>query len=121
MTTIFQDTDLNVYRGQSETHTFSIYQSGVGINVQGQTIYCQARSIPDSMFPIFDTRSTSGMAITDGVNGSSYGVGKIVLKLTDEITKILPTHSRYDIKATDGSDTTVLASGNIILKKDVSR
>lgn len=121
MTTQFQDTDLQVYRGDSTSFTFSILSNSVGYDVSGQTVYCQARSIPDSMFPIFDTRSTSGMAITDNSNGNSFIVGKVVLDITAAITKILPTHSRYDIRATDGADITTLASGNIIVKKDVSR
>lgn len=121
MTTIFGETDIDVYRGDTANYTFSIMQDSVGYDFGGQTVFAQARSTVDSMFPIFDTRSSTGMAITDLSNGNDFNVGRVVLKITAAISKILPTHSRYDIRAQSGSDVTTLVSGNIVLKKDVSR
>ena len=121
MVTQYEDSDLEVIRGDDTTFTFSILSNSVGLDVSGASVYAQARSIPDSIFPIFDTRSTTGMAITDGSGGNSFAVGKIVLNITSAISKILPTHSRYDLRANDSGTISTLASGNIILKKDVSR
>lgn len=122
MTTQFQNTDLNIFRGDDTSFTLSILDStGVGVNVASQTVYWQARSNADSIFPIFDSRSISGMSIDDSANGNSFVVGKIVLRITSAISKILPAKSVYDLRASNSGSIQTLASGNIIVKKDVSR
>lgn len=124
MATKFSNTQLNYMRGDTEAYTFYFFTDedlSTVYNLTGFTIKAQARRHPDDGEAFFDTSTTSGMAIADGSNGSSYSAGKVVLLITAAITAILPEECYYDIQATSGSTVKTLAAGKLLQKKDVTR
>lgn len=123
-TTKFEETNLAVYRGDTETYTFQCYDDDaltVQSNLTGYTISAQCRLHPDENNTYFDTGATAGMAIANGTNGSVFATGTVVLLITAAITNVLPDVTYYDIRAMSGSVVRRIASGKLIVRKSVTR
>lgn len=114
-TTKFQNTDLQLYRGDTETYTFNVTSGGSAYNLSGYTIKATGRETEDATTELFD------ITITDGQLGSSFSTGVVVLRIPAATTAVLPTKLVYDIEATSGSIVTTIAKGEITVTKDVSR
>lgn len=114
--------DLTQVRGDTGTHTFNLTTSDGGVwDLTGHTITAVARTHPDHPEKLFDTATTTGMAIATGKNGSVYASGIVVLLLTPAISNILPDICYYDIQSSVGGVITTLASGLIVTSKDIAR
>lgn len=120
-TTKFQETNLEAYRGDRESYTFTVTSGGSAYNLTGYTIKAIARVNPDDGYALFDTTSTTGMAITDSSGGNSFATGIVILVITAAVTAILPPICYYDLQATSGSTVTTIARGKITTHKDVTR
>lgn len=121
MTTQFQETNLNQFRGDRALHTFTLTSGGSAYNLTGYTITAQARYRPDAQDKIFDSAVTSGMAIADATNGSVYSTGTIVLLIPAAVTQGMPDECFYNLQAVSGSVVVTLASGKIFTIGDAAR
>jgi hypothetical protein len=122
MTNQFQETNLKQFRGDTGIHSFTFTTSAGAVkDLTGHTITAVARTHPDHAEKLFDTASTTGMAIATGTNGSVYASGIVVLLITPAISNILPDICYYDIQSSVGGVITTLASGLIVTSKDIAR
>lgn len=122
MTTQFQETNLSQYRGDTGIHTFTVQDSsGAAINLTGYTVTAVARTHPDHEEKLFDTASTTGMAIATGTNGSVFATGTVVLLITPAVSNILPEICYYELQGVVGSVIKTFASGLIFTSKEVAR
>lgn len=114
-TTKFESTDLNCYRGDTETYTFNVTSGGSAYNLSGYTIVATGRAAEDDSSTLFS------ITITDGAIGSSFSTGVVVFRIPATTSATLPNQLLYDIQATSGSIVTTIAKGKIKVTKDVSR
>jgi len=113
-TTKFQQTDLQLYRGDTETYTFNVTSGGSAYNLSGSTIVATGRATEDATAKLFE------ITVTDGQIGSNFTNGVVVLRIPAATTALLPSKLVYDLQATNGGIVTTLAKGEIIVTKDVS-
>lgn len=114
-TTKFEQTDLNCYRGDTETYTFNVTSGGSAYTLSGYTIVATGRASEDETSTLFS------ITITDGQIGSSFSSGVVVFRIPATTSATLPAVVVYDIQATSGSTVTTIAKGRIKVTKDVSR
>lgn len=111
----FKSTDLQCFRGDTETYTFNVTSGGAAYNLSGYTIKATGRETEDSTAELFD------ITISDGAIGSNFATGIVVFRIPAATTAVLPPRLVYDIEATNGSIVTTIAKGEITVTKDVSR
>lgn len=121
MTTNFQETNLSQYAGDRALHTFTLTSGGAAYNLTGYTITAQARMLPDDGDKVFDTASTSGMAIADATNGSVFSTGTVVLLIPAAVTIRMPERCFYQLQAVSGSIVVTLAHGLIFTYGEITR
>lgn len=123
MTTNFQEANLSQYAGDRAVHTLSILtSSGAAYNLTGYTLTAQARMVPDDGDKVFDTASTSGMAIADATNGSVFSTGTVVLVIPAAITIRMPERCYYQLQGVaSGSIVVTLAHGLIFTYGEITR
>lgn len=122
--TKFDSIRLPFYQGDTEQYIFTCYDDedlATASVLTGYTITAQARLTPEAPDVLWDTTSTSGMAIADGSNGSNYAIGKVVLLIPSAVTSKLPPRFVFDIKATSGSTTKRIANGVMTMIGAVTR
>jgi len=115
MVTKFDDANLFVYRGDREVYKFTVTEGGVAKDLTGATITCQGREDFDSATTLFD------FSIIDGVDGSNFSTGLVVVVLPSVTTEILPDESRYDIQVVIGGEKFTIAKGKLLVTRDVTR
>lgn len=114
-TTKFQPTDLNCYRGDTETYTFNVTSGGSAYNLSGYTIVMSGRAMEDETTELFN------IAVSDGAIGSDFANGIVVARIPAATTATLPAQLVYDLQATSGAIITTLAKGKLNVTKDVTR
>lgn len=113
--------EVKVYQGDAEPITINVTSAGAAYSLTGYTIRAQARTNPDSGDVLFDTSSTTGMAITNGVNGTVLASGIVVLLIPAAVTATLPAVCYCDVTATSGSTVTRVARIKLIVTKNFTR
>lgn len=116
--TKFEGHDLQVYRGDNEVYTFTVYQSTTSstvIDLVGYTVTCFIRETPQSPVTLAE------ISISDG-GGSDFTNGVIQLTIPKATTRTLPRKCYYDIQAESGALTSkTVIRGEITVFQDVTR
>lgn len=113
----YDNININCIRGDTETKTFTVTQAGTStaFSLSGYTVTAKIKSHPDN------SETLASITVTDGVSGSNFSGGIVVLIIPATTTAILPDLTYYDVQAVNGSTVYTIGKGKITLHGDVNR
>lgn len=102
--------NVKVARGDTDGIPIDITENGVAADLTGRTYTAQLRRSPNSTTAIDVTVDTTGAA-----------TGRLVLRLTPEVTETLSGDYRWDLEQDDGGSIRTLLTGIWQFDPDVTR
>lgn len=114
MTTKYENTEINVYAGDTEDYTFTVTTSaGAAVNLSGATITFKAKLHEDSPDALF-----SG-TISDGQFGSVFSSGIVVMRIIATNSALITRDCVYEVQSVLSGVTSTIAKGNVVLAKQL--
>lgn len=114
MTTKYQDTDIDIYQGDTEDYTFTVTNSaGAAVNLTGATITWKFKAHEDS------ADSIASGTITDGQFGSVFSTGTVVMRITAVNSALILQDCVYEVQSVLSGVTSTIAKGIAYLRKQL--
>ncbi len=111
----FSATDVNVYRGDTESIALAVTSGGVAYSLTGKTVTAQIRASEDT------TDALATITFTDGSAGNVFSTGTLILIIPAATTAVLPDKAVCDVQYSGGGTVGTICKLRLRLFKDVTR